>query len=346
MTALVKQKEKLGLLESGCRALAEAVSIDVVLDILKNARAAEVYFTKERDYGSAAQQDAGELRLRAERRLGELIEARVRQGRPGKRSHDVTISDRRLPEGVTKMQAHRYKKVASVDESNFEQYIADCRQKGEAITTEGAKRLAKKQVREQKLKTIAGQSEACTVDDLAKLVKARQTFGTLYADPPWQYGNQGTRASTDNHYPTMTVEEICALPVGKLAAEESHLHLWTTNAFLFECPKIFEAWGFEYKSVFVWVKPQMGMGNYWRVSHEFLVLGVRGDKPFADRGLMSWAAIDRGEHSAKPESVRRMVEKASPGPRLELFGRQPADGWTVWGNQITKGMFDTDVTEL
>jgi N6-adenosine-specific RNA methylase IME4 len=179
-----------------------------------------------------------------------------------------------------------------------------------------------------------------TTEDLGGLIRSGQRFGCIYADPPWSYGNQATRASTGNHYETMSVAEIAALPVKDLAAEDAHLHLWTTNAFLFECPRILEAWGFTYKSVFVWCKPQMGIGNYWRVSHEFLVLGVRGDPDFSDRGLMSWAAIDRSTHSSKPEQVRLMIEKASPPPYLELFGRRAAQGWTVWGDEIERDLFN------
>lgn len=200
----------------------------------------------------------------------------------------------------------------------------------------------------QQRKLIASISQSsqpgttCTLEDLDELVKRGRKFGTIYADPPWSYGNQGTRAATDNHYPTMTVEEIAALPIGELAAENAHLHLWTTNAFLFECQKLFAVWGFEYKSAFIWVKPQMGIGNYWRVSHEFMLLGVRGSLPFIDHSLMSWAQIDRTEHSKKPERVRLMIEKASPGPRLELFARHTSLGWTSWGNEIERSLFDVE----
>lgn len=192
------------------------------------------------------------------------------------------------------------------------------------------------------LKTIEPHGQGCTAKDLTTLIKHGARFGTIYVDPPWQYGNQSTRAATDNHYPTMTVDEICALPVADLAADVSHLHLWTTNGFLFECPRIMAAWGFDYKSCFVWAKPQMGIGNYWRVSHEFLLLGVKGKSTFLNRGLMSWASIERGEHSSKPDRVRHMIEAASPGPRLELFGRYVSEGWTVWGNEIDRSLFFND----
>jgi N6-adenosine-specific RNA methylase IME4 len=78
----------------------------------------------------------------------------------------------------------------------------------------------------------------------------------------------------------------------------------------------------------------MGIGNYWRLSHEFLLLGVRGSLVFDAKDLMSWAALDRTSHSSKPPEIRGMVERASPGPYLELFGRKEVKGWHVWGNQI------------
>lgn len=187
----------------------------------------------------------------------------------------------------------------------------------------------------------------CTITDLDKLAATGRKFGTIYADPPWVYDNQGTRASTGNHYDGLSVEQLCALPVGELAARDAHLHLWTTNGFLFECPRIFEAWGFEFRSSFVWVKGQIGIGNYWRNSHEFLLTAIRGDaKRFNDHSIRSWLECDRGAHSAKPEQVRSFIERASPGPYLELFGRRSAPNWAVWGNQIERTIFDLDVAEV
>lgn len=180
-------------------------------------------------------------------------------------------------------------------------------------------------------------ADTCTTEDLRELARRGLKFGSIYADPPWLYDNQGTRAATGNHYAGLTVDDLCDLPIRHLAAEDAHLHLWTTNGFLFECPRIFEAWGFEFRSALIWVKPQMGIGNYWRNSHEYLLTAIRGNaKRFNDRSLKSWLECDRGEHSAKPEQVRHFIERASPGPFLELFGRAPAPGWTVWGNQVNR----------
>lgn len=176
-----------------------------------------------------------------------------------------------------------------------------------------------------------------TVTELQELIDRGLKFGTIYADPPWLYDNQGTRAATSNHYEGMTVSELCELPIRQLAADDSHLHLWTTNAFLFEAPKIFSAWGFEFRSTFVWAKPQMGIGNYWRNSHEFMLTAIRGDaKRFNDRSLMSWGIFDRSRHSTKPGQVRNYIERASPGPYLELFAREEFNGWTTWGNEVER----------
>ena len=203
--------------------------------------------------------------------------------------------------------------------------------------------------REQNLTGELPSSDTCSVKDLEILIARGAKFATIYADPPWLYGNQATRASTDRHYGGMTVEEIIAYEryVRPLSTDDAHLHLWTTNAFLFRAPEIIKAWGFEYKSCFVWVKPQMGIGNYWRVSHEFLLFATRGSVAFRNRAAKSWLEAKRGKHSSKPEAVRRLIETASPSPRFELFGRHNATGWTVFGNEILRSeLLDGDVEEL
>jgi N6-adenosine-specific RNA methylase IME4 len=204
----------------------------------------------------------------------------------------------------------------------------------EGLSTRETKALAK-----QEKNRVGAKCDTCTTDDLAQLIARGDKFGSIYADPPWVYDNQTTRAATGNHYGGLTVDELCALPVRELAADDAHLHLWTTNAFLFDCARIFDAWGFEFRSTFVWVKPQMCIGNYWRNSHEFLLTGIRGDaKRFNDHSLKSWLECDRSRHSEKPFVVRDFIRRASPGPYLEMFARTPADGWTCWGNEIERGL--------
>jgi len=175
------------------------------------------------------------------------------------------------------------------------------------------------------------------ITDLATLEGKK--FSCVYADPPWIYGNQITRGATSDHYDGLSVSEISSLPVPELTTKNAHLHLWTTNAFLPDAFSIMEQWGFTYKSMFIWVKPQMGMGNYWRVSHEYMLFGLKGKLPFNSHSQMSWGEYKRCKHSAKPEQIRHKIETVSPGPYLELFGRRLSDGWTVFGNQLDKDLF-------
>lgn len=169
---------------------------------------------------------------------------------------------------------------------------------------------------------------------------------TIVADPPWRYGNTSTRAAAEDHYPTMSIDELCDLPVAReRAAEDAHLYMWTTAGHLPEAFRVMEAWGFEYKTFLVWVKPQMGMGNYFRVSAELVLFGTRGKLPIEDRSIKNWFEAKRGKHSAKPESFYDLVQQASPGPYLEMFARcnlgrqlicgcaRCQHGWEVWGNQ-------------
>lgn len=166
-------------------------------------------------------------------------------------------------------------------------------------------------------------------------------FSTIYADPPWPYSNTAARGAAENHYRTMSMEDILNEPVKHLVADNAHLHLWTTNAFLREAFDVIHAWGFRFKSCLVWVKPQLGMGNYWRVSHEFLLLGVRGNLPFREKTIRSWQSVRRTIHSRKPFLFRELIERVSPGPYLELYGREehPSSGWTVYGNQVERRLF-------
>lgn len=179
------------------------------------------------------------------------------------------------------------------------------------------------------------------IGDLATLVAEGRKFRTIYADPPWEYDKSVGRAAASRHYRTMSVAEICREPINQLVDDSAHLHLWTTNGFLREAFQVIEAWGFQYKSCFVWVKPQLGVGNYWRVSHEFMLLGVRGNLLFADHCQRSWMEAARSVHSRKPSIIRCLIEQVSPAPYLELYGREEIheSGWTVYGNQVERRLF-------
>ncbi len=180
-----------------------------------------------------------------------------------------------------------------------------------------------------------------TVRDLSMLTASEVRFPTIYADPAWTYKKVYSRAAAVNHYPTLSLRQICSLPVRELSAENAHLHLWATVPLLPDALRVMEEWGFQYKSSFVWVKDKIGVGNYWRVSHEMLLLGVRGKLRFLDHSVASWLRCRRTIHSRKPEAIRLLVERVSPTPFLELFGRAEVHepGWTVFGNQVERRLF-------
>lgn len=165
---------------------------------------------------------------------------------------------------------------------------------------------------------------------------AEGTYSTVVIDPPWQYDNRGTRGAANDHYPTMTLDELAELEVP--AADAAHLYLWTTNAFLRDAFDLMETWSFDYKATLVWVKPQIGMGNYFRISHELVLFGVRGGLKTLRRDVRSWFEADRGKHSAKPDAFYKLVETSSPGPYLDMFNRDGGKlfkraGWDGWGNE-------------
>lgn len=165
------------------------------------------------------------------------------------------------------------------------------------------------------------------------------TFPVIYADPPWRYENPplgGGNREIENHYPTMSLEEICALPVSEMAAQDAMLYMWATAPKLEECFKVISAWGFEYRTHMVWDKEKIGMGYHTRSQHELLLICKRGQIPPPEAGTQPSSVYReaRGAHSAKPFFFYEMIEAAYPNlAKVELFCRSPREGWTVWGNQ-------------
>ena len=314
--------------------LDEYTEISDLTELHRQARGL-VEYLREHDKSAKTMRAA---QLRIERRIGEVLAETVRPGNP-------QLSDRTtnglLPKGITRDQSSKRQQLARLPADVFEKYLGDARKP----SLNGALKHA--------LRT-AGSDEAgetalyCGRNDLALMIQRGVKFRTIYVDPPWAYDNQGTRAATGNHYRTMPMAEIAALPVEKLAADVAQLHLWTTDAFLEDAFEVMKAWGFERKSTLIWEKPQLGLGNYWRVCHEHLLLGTRGGAQFPDgqHGHRSVLRVDREKHSRKPGQFRRLVEQVGNGPRLELFGRRQVPGWVVWGNEVESDKFHQGVEDV
>ncbi len=172
-------------------------------------------------------------------------------------------------------------------------------------------------------------------------------FRTILADPPWRFTNRTGKMAPEHkrlsRYGTMTIDQICGLPVAAVAAPTTHLYLWVPNALLPEGLEVMKAWGFEYKSNLVWRKIRKdggsdgrGVGFYFRNVTELILFGVRGKNARTlepGRTQVNYLESRKREHSRKPDEQYALIEACSPGPFLELFARGPRQGWAVWGNQ-------------
>jgi N6-adenosine-specific RNA methylase IME4 len=172
-------------------------------------------------------------------------------------------------------------------------------------------------------------------------------FGTILADPPWQFQNRTGKVAPEhkrlNRYGTMTLDEICDLPVADIAADRAHLYLWVPNALLPDGIRVMQDWGFRYVSNIVWHKVRKdggsdgrGVGFYFRNVTELLLFGVRGKSARTlapGRSQVNMIQTRKREHSRKPDEQYKIIEDCSWGPRIELFSRGKRKGWEVWGNQ-------------
>jgi N6-adenosine-specific RNA methylase IME4 len=178
-----------------------------------------------------------------------------------------------------------------------------------------------------------------------------ERFSTILADPPWRFINRTGKMAPEhkrlNRYETMTVDEICALPVASAVRERAHLYLWVPNALMPDGLRVMEAWGFTYKSNLIWHKIRKdggpdgrGVGFYFRNVTEMILFGVRGKniRTLAPgRSQVNFMATRKQEHSRKPDEQYAIIESCSEGPYLELFARGRREGWTSWGAQADDG---------
>ncbi len=163
-------------------------------------------------------------------------------------------------------------------------------------------------------------------------------FNVIYADPPWRYEHSKTdNRQIENHYPTMSLGEICDLPVDGISANDAVLFLWTTSPKLAESMEVIGAWNFTYRTCMIWDKDRIGMGYYARQQHELLLIATRGALPVPEpqNRPNSVIRIERDEkHSAKPCEFYEIIERMYPEyPKVELFARNNREGWAAWGNQ-------------
>jgi N6-adenosine-specific RNA methylase IME4/DNA-binding XRE family transcriptional regulator len=197
--------------------------------------------------------------------------------------------------------------------------------------------------REEKIEAVKEKFVEPTIETTSIDITATdKRYNIIYADPAWSYFEGGNK-NQSLHYSTMSIEEICNLPIKRIADDNCILFLWVTFPMLQECFKVIESWGFRYSTCgFVWVKrnknidtPFVGCGCWTRANSELCLIATKGTVLRLDAGISQVIESPIDEHSKKPEHIRRLITRlVGELPRIELFSRQNVDGWDVWGNEV------------
>lgn len=329
--------------DAACRAIADAKAVDEVKDIRDQAMAMRMYARQAKN--RQLESDAFEIRLRAERRVGEMMaqQPKASAGNPNwvskKPDSPATLSEA----GIDKNLANRARKLHALPQDEFERVVSE----GRETIERGVERQILKAVE------IAAAREAydvrkeqgAGVQDLHALAVSGKRFSVILADPPWTfetYSGKGKQRSAERYYDCMSLDDIKALPVGQLAADSCALFLWSVFPELPGALEVIKAWGFEYNTGgFTWIKTnpngglRMGMGYSTRSNPELCLLAKKSNLPqrlAAD--VLSVIMAPVGEHSAKPDEIHAHIQRLYAGPYLELFARAERPGWTTWGNEV------------
>jgi N6-adenosine-specific RNA methylase IME4 len=355
MTSLVRSESlpELSHYDAACRALAEAVRVDEVKNILDVAVAMRVYAKQAKNHEAEA--NAVALRMRATRRLDQLVQAQketvgLNRGaagggeKNGPRGLLVNPRDLRptlASQGIDKALAHQARVLGRLSDEAFERKVEEARASAGRVFRRAVREVEIVQEREERRAQTA---QGGSIADLHALIASGYRAGVIAVDPPWPFETYSARAAhiVTDHYDTMTLDEIKALPVGKLAVDDCALFLWVIWPLIPIWNEVIEAWGFRYSGLaFDWVKLNAdGNGLHWgtgyntRQNPEPCLLAKRGSPLRLDADVHSVIMSPVGAHSEKPNEAYRRMERLYGGPRLELFARKPRDGWTTWGDEL------------
>lgn len=224
--------------------------------------------------------------------------------------------------------AHKARIIAGATDEVKEKVIEHIKKKGDVVTTNNVFKEIQA-VRKQEKK-----------DELPKVETPSGKYRIIYADCPWQYNdkqNTDMLGGAEKHYPTMSIQELCELPILDLSDDNAVLFMWVTSPLLEDSFKVINAWGFKYKSSFIWDKVKHNMGHYNSVRHEFLLICTKGScTPDVVKLFDSVVIVERTDrHSEKPQEFRDIIDTIYPyGRRIELFARKQHINWETWGNEL------------
>lgn len=331
---------------AACRAVAAAKTLDEAKDIRDKAVAMAAYARQAKNRDLEA--DAIEIRMRATRRLDQLRQTQkqtvgLNVGTRGNLKHGrVDDKPTLASQGIDKNLAHQARTLGALSDDKFEEIVSDAR---DAVARAVKTVMRAADIEQAREVYKAKKEQGGKVSDLAELWRQGKRFAVIYADPPWEfqvYSGKGKQRSAERHYDTSSLDDIKSLPVADLAADNCALFLWCVMPELPGALEVIKAWGFEYKTAaFNWVKQNRsgeglfwGMGYWTRANAELCLFATRGSPNRLAMDVHQIVMAPVAEHSRKPDEVRTRIERLLGGPYLELYGRQPVDGWIVWGDEI------------
>ena len=336
-------------LDQANQMLAEIHTIDDAKELIDLAEAMRVY-ARQVDLGFSAQNHAAEVKIRAQRKGGQLLRDMDKNagGRPAEnRLEPPTGFDQPLTYadmGIEKHAAYNWQTIAKFPAGDFETHIAKAWSAGRELTTTNLVRVAKRYV----LANAPRPEPRTYLDNGSKIIigDARDMdlsqfdrYGAIVADPPWPYRVAKGQGIAEDQYGVMSEDDLCAMPVADLALDDCVLFLWGTWPKLPEVLMVMGAWGFEYVTGFPWVKTtsggevSYGVGYWVRGASEFVLIGRKGHVSAPRLSGFMGLLSPNLQHSRKPDSVH-IIAEAMDGPYLELFARRARPGWTVFGNEI------------
>ena len=352
--------------DQACHALAECKRVDQAADIRNKAMAIEAYAKQARNLDLLA--DAAVIRLRAERRIGQLElelkdEGRLSKGgRPpkpppetGHKSEPVSSTTQETVNladlGIDKRISSRAQKYAAIPDAQFSEMVTEYADRIRDETERVSRDLLREREKaERRQAYVLRKEDGCTVDDLHSLVAERRRFGVILIDPPWDFVTRSPRGQdrcASSHYDTQTFEAIKALPVAQLAADNCALFVWMVDWEPRLALDLIEAYGFKHKTTaFTLVKSNrsgegwhMGQGYWTRANPETCWLATHGHPTRLNADVRQLLIAPLGEHSEKPSEVNDRIERLVSGPYLELYARRERLGWVTWGDEIARKNF-------
>jgi len=290
--------------------------------------------TEVREQKNREAQDLAGALLDAESKIGELLKETVRAGNP-----IVTVSGQ-LPEGITRNQSSQFQSLAE-HKDLIEEVKREAQENDDLPTrTEVLRKIKQLDLQEKKQEyadRITNTDKSISID----IFNTGKKFKIIYADPCWSYNDKQdfqALGGAEKHYQTMSIEELCKLPVNNISEDNSVLFIWVTSPMLEDSFKVINSWGFKYKTSFVWDKISHNMGHYNSVRHELLLVCTKGNcLPDNKKLYDSVVSVERSsQHSEKPIEFMNIIDDIYTfGDRIELFARdKKKDSWFLWGNEI------------